>query len=315
LISFRYHIFTIVAIFLAVGIGLLFGTSVVQPALIRDLRRQTQQLTSDLKDTRAEVSRLQGEVANLQASGDILSSLDPGTLADYPVIILTHEGVDPHLLSQTRQALAEARVKLVAVLAITDHLALRDQRDRAALAQILGMSPSADPADLQQRLAQDLADRLATGPPRKGVSSQPDVLDRLLTQNFLTTTPGSPTISRSDLPRLGGQGQVVIALSGGQGQPAVEPQDFFVPFVVTLVKRGASVAAGESADTAYPFVPVLRSSGGAGDGERMVTVDDLDFTVGGAALVLGLERLLLLGQGGNYGIKAGATSPLPSPPP
>jgi hypothetical protein len=42
----------------------------------------------------------------------------------------------------------------------------------------------------------------------------------------------------------------------------------------------------------------------------MVTVDDLDFSVGGAALVLGLERLLL-GQGGNYGIKAGATAPLP----
>jgi hypothetical protein len=43
----------------------------------------------------------------------------------------------------------------------------------------------------------------------------------------------------------------------------------------------------------------------------MVTVDDLDFSVGGAALVLGLERLLLLGQGGNYGIKAGAMAALP----
>ena len=110
------------------------------------------------------------------------------------------------------------------------------------------------------------------------------MLDTLLTSNFLTTPPGSPAISRSDLPGVGGKGQVVIALSGGRGEPAVAPQDFFVPFVQELVQRGVTVAAGESADTAYPFVPVLRSDGGAGDGSLMVTVDDLDFSVGGAAL-------------------------------
>jgi hypothetical protein len=313
LISFRYHIFTIVAIFLAVGLGLLFGTSVVQPALIRDLRRQANQLTRDLSNTRAEVSTLKAQVGDLQDSGNILSSLDPGTLSGVPVVLVTHEGVDARLLSQARQALTEARVKLVAVLSLTDRLAARDQQVRDSLAKILAMPAGTEASALQQRAAQLLAQRLASGPPRKE-SSQPetDMLDALLTSNFLTTPQGSPAISRSDLPGVGGKGQVVIALSGGRGEPAVAPQDFFVPFVQELVQRGVTVAAGESADTAYPFVPVLRSDGGASDGSLMVTVDDLDFSVGGAALVLGLERLLFLGQGGNYGIKAGATSSLPS---
>jgi len=106
---------------------------------------------------------------------------------------------------------------------------------------------------------------------------------------------------------------LVIVLSGGRGEPLIDPQDFFVPLVEGLVERGATVAAGESVSTDYPFVPALRADGAAGDGTEpsMVTVDDLDFSVGGAALVLGLERLLVLGQGGNYGIKAGATAPLP----
>jgi hypothetical protein len=312
LISFRYHIFTIVAIFLAVGLGLLFGTSVVQPALIADLRKQANQLSQDLSDTRAEVNDLKDQVSALQRAGDILASLDPGTLAGVPVVLVTHDGVDARLLSQARQSLSEAGVKLVAELSVTDRMAMGDDPSRQVLAQLLGMASGTQTSTLQARAAEVLAQRLAVGQPRRGVPGQAaDILDGLLTANFLTTTPGSPAVSRGDLPGIGGKGQLVIVLSGGQGEPVIAPPDFFVPLVDGLVQRGATVAAGESVSTQYPFVPVLRTDGAVGDGARMVTVDDLDFSVGGAALVLGLERLLFLGQGGNYGIKAGATAALP----
>ena len=312
MISFRYHIFTIVAIFLAVGLGLLFGSSVVQPALIGELRRQTHGLTQDLSDTRAEVSDLKAQVGALQQAGDILPSLDPGTLTGRPVVMVTHDGVDPRLLSQARLSLSEAAVKVVAELSITDRMAVGDESSREALAQLLGMASDTLTPTLQARAAEVLAQRLAVGAPRRAVGpSGPDFLDDLLTANFLTTTPGSPSISRGDLSGIGGKGQLVIVLSGGRGEPLIDPQLFFVPLVEGLVQRGATVGAGESASTEYPFIPALRADGAAGDGTRMVTVDDLDFSVGGAALVLGLERLLLVGQGGNYGIKAGATAALP----
>jgi hypothetical protein len=313
LISFRYHIFTIVAIFLAVGLGLLFGSSVVQPALIEDLRRQTHGLTQDLSDTRAQVGDLEAQVGALQEAGDILPSLDPGTLTGRSVMLVTHDAVDPRLLSQARLSLSEAAVKMVAELSITDRMAVGDEPSREALAQLLEMASDTDTPTLQARAAEVLAQRLAVGAPRRAVTpSGSDILDDLLTANFLTATPGSPSISRGDLPGIGGKDQLVIVLSGGRGEPLIDPQLFFVPLVEGLVKRGATVAAGESVSTEYPFVPALRADGAAGDGTRMVTVDDLDFSVGGAALVLGLERLLLLGQGGNYGIKAGATAALPS---
>jgi hypothetical protein len=312
LISFRYHIFTIVAIFLAVGLGLLFGSSVVQPALIKDLRRQTNGLTEDLSDTRAQVSDLEAQVAALQKAGDILPSLDPGTLTGRSVILVTHDAVDPRMLSQARLSLSEAAVKMVAELSITDRMAVGDEPSREALAQLLGMASDTETPTLQASAAEVLAQRLAVGAPRRAVPpTGPDILDDLLTANFLTTTPGSPSISRGDLPGIGGKDQLVIVVSGGRGEPLIDPELFFVPLVEGLVQRGALVAAGESASTEYPFVPALRADGAAGDGTRMVTVDDLDFSVGGAALVLGLERLLLLGQGGNYGIKAGATAALP----
>jgi hypothetical protein len=68
------------------------------------------------------------------------------------------------------------------------------------------------------------------------------------------------------------------------------------------------VAAGESTTTAIPFVELVRDAGADG----LVTVDDLDLNMGGAALVLGLDELLTTGRGGAYGVKDGA-EPLPPP--
>jgi hypothetical protein len=61
--------------------------------------------------------------------------------------------------------------------------------------------------------------------------------------------------------------------------------------------------------TAVPFVDLLRRGGPDG----VVTVDDVDESRGGAALVLGLQRLILTGEGGDYGVKDGS-EPLPPPP-
>jgi hypothetical protein len=59
----------------------------------------------------------------------------------------------------------------------------------------------------------------------------------------------------------------------------------------------------------FPYVALVRAAGLDG----VVTVDDLDRAAGGSALVLGLDRLLSTGQGGDYGVKDGA-EPLPPPP-
>jgi L-alanine-DL-glutamate epimerase-like enolase superfamily enzyme len=87
------------------------------------------------------------------------------------------------------------------------------------------------------------------------------------------------------------------------------PEDFAVPLAQRLAELGIPVAAGESVDTVVPFVSVLRAGGLDG----LVTVDDLDESRGGAALVLGLGRLLATGDGGDYGVKDDAV-PLPPLP-
>lgn len=309
MISFRYHIITIVAIFLAVGLGLLVGNTVVQPNLVNDLRRRTDELSSSLAEVRAEVGGLRVRMGYLEAAGDVLRQLDNGGLTGVPVVVVTQQGVDQDLLAETRAALDEAQADTVAVLTMTDRMAAVDADVRQRLATILGASPDADIATLQRRAAEMLAERLAVGPPHRDVTPPPaDVLDKLLTDpDGVLTSPGT---TAADLERIGGPGQIVIGVSGGQGDPVIQPKDFMIPLVEGLVEHGARVAAGENTSSDYGFVGDLRSDPAIADGV-IVTVDDLDFPIGGAALVLGLERLLGSAEGGDYGIKDGATSSIP----
>jgi copper transport outer membrane protein MctB len=71
------------------------------------------------------------------------------------------------------------------------------------------------------------------------------------------------------------------------------------------------VAAGESLATTYPFVASMRSPDGFGDGRPMVSVDNVDQPTGKLALILGLERLLDLGEGGHYGLGGNVDGVIP----
>jgi hypothetical protein len=120
-------------------------------------------------------------------------------------------------------------------------------------------------------------------------------------------------VSAGDLARIGGEGEIVIVLSGDDQTLKLPPESFMVPFVRSLVGRGAVVGAGEATTTADAFVEALRGDGSL-DGSTLVTVDDLEYPIGGAALVLGLERALSSGQGGHYGVKSGAEGSIPPIP-
>jgi hypothetical protein len=292
----------------------LVGNTVVQPSLVNDLQRRTDQLSSANDDLRAEVDDLRAQVGRLALSGDILSEVDSGGLAGVPVIVVTHDGVEGALLSQTRRALDDAGADTVAVLSVTDQVAAGDEATRARLADVLGLSPSTEASALQAAAADQLAARLADGASRsEDPSVTTDVLDEFLTANppFVVSPSGSPPLSRSDLEGIGGHAQVIVVVAGHRGESVIEPDAFMVPLVEGLVRRGANVAAGESSSTEHPFVGPLRSDGAIPDGTQMVTVDDLDIPMGGAALVLGLERLLSAGEGGDYGIRSDATGPIP----
>jgi hypothetical protein len=116
-ISFRYHIVTIVAVFLALAIGLLAGSAFVQPELVDQLQAQTDQLREDLRARDQTLTEVRAEVAALDGFADAtLPYLTSDRLAGTQVVVVSQEDVEDAVLGQTQRALVESGAEVLAVL-------------------------------------------------------------------------------------------------------------------------------------------------------------------------------------------------------
>jgi copper transport outer membrane protein MctB len=303
LISFRYHLVSIVAVFLALSLGVLIGTTVVNQGVLDQVRSQADKALKRADNLRDEVDSLRAEVATWDRFGKQIQPLLVGNqLSGTQVVLVTVDGVDLSEVSGIDAILSDgAGAEVLATIVVTPRMNLPDDGSEEALATDLGLSGSDPKYKLEDGAARALGARLAAGPPATG----DDMLDTLRRDRFLTVR----TAAGVDTGSVGGAAQAVVVLSGGQAEPAVDPSLFFQPLVAALVGGDVPVVAAETTETLYPFVSLLRDDG-ALDGQ-LVTVDNADNPAGQVAVVLGLRNLILSATGGDFGVKKGSTGLIP----
>ena len=308
MVSFRYHVVSIVAVFLAIGLGILMGTTVVRQGVVEELRkradgavRTTHSLQKDVTDLRRQLQALNNVAPELQ------HLLVTGELAGRAVVLVTSEGVDFSEVDGVRKVLGDSGADVSGVLVMTSRMALTDDGLRQRLAGVLGLSGASDQAELSRQAAEALALRLAGGAPPDVKTA--DLIDQLAQAQFLQ----KQFVASGGVQQLGGPDQPVVVLGGSRGKPAVDPAAFFVPLIDSLVESNHPVAVAETFDTSYDFVSLVRKDGSA-DG-RVLTVDDADQMPGRVALVLGLRNILDSGAGGcqDFGVKPDACGSIPTP--
>ena len=307
MISFRYHLVTIVVVFLALGIGVLMGTTVVKQSVIDELQRRVDNAARASNELRADVTDLNGRLQAWESFGRAAQPLlIQGKLSGRTAVLLTARGVDPKVVDGVRKSLRDAGAEVVAVVEVQTKMIPPDQASKTALAEILGLPATLPPDDLSQQAADRLGSRLTEGPPADPAT---DLLRALDSASFLQVTP------KSGIDTAGGVSQAVVVISGGASALVPGPEDFFLPFVISLVQAGQSVAAAESEETVNEFVALVRRDGTLDS--RVLTVDNADTVPGDIALVLGLSSLFGSGLDscGDFGVKQGACGLLPQPSP
>lgn len=303
MISWRYHLVSIIAVFLALALGVLAGTAVVNQGLVHNLQSMTDRLTKETQDYRAKIRELTTQAQNLTDFSDqALQAIVNLRLSQVEVVIVTDPGADPTAINQARTALSAAGATVVTTLVPLPKLFSTDPADTKILANIIGAPLQTDPSLLPGMVAQTLAQRLAQGPPPQVHPGQQDVLGTLLSSGFIDSTEPSVKSAMD----LGIPGAVVVI--GGPTVGAVTPPaTFLVPLVRSLSEQPLVVAAGEGRAAPGGFVDLVRNDG-AGAGPR-VTVDDLVNSLGGTALVVGLQRAIDQGTSGDYGTATGQLLP------
>lgn len=310
MISFRFHLVSLTAIFLALAIGIGIGATVVDQATVNTIRSQLRSVERRATATNTENDALRGDVGRWQRFGDQgAAALVRGKL-DAPVIVVGVQGIDRKPVDAFRQLLVASGARLQGTVWFTSKLKLANPDDLRSAQAILGVT-TARPDAVRRSLASRLAEGWIPG-------GAPTVLPALRDAGFVDFEP--PSGDLVDLTTVPPAGTLTVVVSGARAE--VPNAEVAVPFVNGLVARAPNAVlaaeAGRDASADQPaeravYLRPLRDD--AAVGNRLTTLDNLEDLRGRIAAVLALAALVE-GKTGHYGVGRGAQRLVPevSPP-
>lgn len=311
MVDFRYHLISIVAVFLALGVGLLIGSGLLGERLVEGLR-------NEVSDVRATNQRLQGELADqdvrlrqLDASyDDIAPWIVDGELDGERIVVVTFQSTDGDFVTDVTASLEQAGGTVTSTIVVRDDVALAGDAVRAELAELLGSS-----SDDGDALALDLAEALGAGASAErsvAVEREPGV-----PEDFDAFLGALEDADLAEVTARDGAGAVpvggdFVVVGGGDDEPAYDVESFVVALARALTEGDAPVVAAEPGNSAWNFVAALRREPDVASG--VATVDNADSSLGRIAVVLALDEADR-GAPGHYGYDAGAAGPVPDATP
>jgi len=305
-VSFRFFLVSITAVFLALAVGITMGATVIDTATVNALRAQIKRVENSVANTNGlndDLSR------RLNRDNDFADQAAPGLvkerLANVPVLVVAVRGADRDAIDAMRQLLVAAGARLEGTVWLTSKLRLDKAEDAAALATALGLDPSSadgtatggggpSPDTVRRAALTRLADAW-------GGADVRDPLAALKEGGFVDYEPAA-TKDPSTVPESGTR--YVVA---SNTQPDVPNDQAAVPFTTELARvttdRVLAAEAGREARNKQPevregFTGPLRTD--AGVRGRLSSVDDLEDVRGRVVAVYALANLAS-GKLGHFG--------------
>ena len=332
MIDFRYHLVSIVAVFLALAIGIVLGSTELQGPTYNLLNQTTAKLQNELNQASSQRDAAQQQ-ANL--GQNYAQAVEPVVLHDLlagqRLLIITEPGAPASVVTAiSNAATQDAGATVTGQIALQPKFFDRSDTTLDGLNQVTLAMSQADNIVLntgtpyQQQAAQVIASEILTqapaataghagGQPSTGASagSQQDtnaqtMLGAYANEGFLTTS-GQPWAPAT-------LAVIVTPQTAPQDGSADLLDQLLVPVAEELAaKSSATVVAGVSAGSG-PGSPiaVLRASSAA---TKVSTVDDADFVAGQSVVIQALAMQLNGGSPGSYGFANGASAVGPSPAP
>ena len=313
MIDFRYHVVSIVAVFLALALGLFIGATSLRGTVKGDITTRTESVVHNNAKLRSENSDLQSQLSRAQSFD---SALQPyalrSSLVGQSVVVVSAPGVDNNMRKDVLTALGQSGATLAGDVRLQDALLDPDQDEfLGTLADKLAINdrPLPNAAGAVRAIAL-LSDVLVTNAQRPPVSrgAAAKVVSAYDAGNLLSVSGDQP--QQANLAIL----LAAPAPTSGDASVAAQQQSLLATLARDLDRGalGAVVAGPASADATGGLLDVVRGDKGLRD--NVSTVDGVDVPSGVIATVLAAAEQAR-GDSGSYGSGPGADEPLPSPSP
>lgn len=305
MVSFRFHLVSLVAVFLALALGIGMGVTVIDKATVDLLQSRLDGVRNDVNAANQRSSALQTQLdQNSTFAEEANRYLIQDRLDDVSVIVVRVEGINTASLDQLQQSIQEGGGTIGGTITIDDRVTLSDSDDIADLASALG-TPTTDASVLRATLLSRLTAVLSGG-------AQGSALSPLIQGGFLSWSAANNTVPLES--QVFSDTRLVLA----SGANASVPNDqLMVPLGNALAQgtqrrvvavESAIPASGDTTEQRAVFVQSFRQNQQIRD--SISTVDDLELSTGRVAAVLALSQL---GDGrtGHYGLAGSASAILP----
>ncbi|HEY2551220.1 MAG TPA: copper transporter [Streptosporangiaceae bacterium] len=322
MIDFRYHLVSIIAVFLALAIGIVVGADALKPLVVQTLDRASKREAAQVQSLLGDKRKLQQQISSDQkfaqaGAGALLS----GLLSGQRVVLVTAPGASSQAVSGVTTAVQEAGGTMTARVSMQPSFF-----DAAAVTETSLRS-----------LSQELAARNGLTVDTASLTGNPQISGQQAAAGLIANAlagggslPWTAGQSSSILAGFGQQGYLKVSGGQGSGGTAVAaPASLAI--VITPGTAPASdsdpenlalIALAQQLQTASQGTVVagsLTSSGSGsaiseirGSGAPLTTVDSANLPVGQVAVALALKQLLLGKSPASYGVGPNAY-PTPSP--
>jgi Copper transport outer membrane protein, MctB len=310
-IDFRYHLVSILAVFLSLAIGLVLGANALQDPVLRTLKGSNASLHTANQNYRDQIAQLQNQLRNGEQFAQTLApQLVAGRLKNESVVFVQTPGGGQDIYQQLVPLVQKAGGTVTGQVTIQNKFLADDQLETLdALSRGLRTTgPSPVDGTTYDRVGAVLADALVTDQPAKagqGDESNGAVLSSFKSAGYVTTSENL-------------RGRATLAIVIAPSDPYTgKTADGYTKALISLTgaldgaDRGTVVAGRSTAAQDGGLISVLRDSG---TGNKVSSVDTADSASGQVVVILALGAEMA-GRPGAYGVGSGASGLLPTPVP
>ena len=313
MIDFRYHLVSLIAVFLAVALGIVIGTTALNAPILEDLEGEVAALAEDKRELETQTQELQAQVDTGDAFGQAVApALVAGSLAGRSVVLVT-TGED--VAAET----VEELTTLVGAAGGTVTGTIRLQpgyTDPAGAAEVqsyvtgpgLPTGVTLPETDDTGQLVGSLLGQVLMRPAVPGAT----VPDTAALSSVLAGLRALDVLDVESASVTPADYAVLLTAGAPAEEDAAQRTDALVDLALALDAAGSgAVVAGDAASAGDPgLVGVIRAD--PEDSAAVSTVDNVDTAPGRISTVLALGREGA-GTSGAYGVGED-TQPVPPVP-
>ena len=311
MIDFRYHLVSIIAVFLALAVGIVVGTAALNGPIQTNLNNNLSRVTSDKRALEGDVSQLRAELAAADAFAESVGPrLVRGTLDEQRVLLVTTPQTPPELADRLLPVLEQAGARVTGTLQLLPALADPEQQALVEdlVAQVVPAGVELPDTGAVGRATAELAAALTSPPDGEGVEPEEAqaVVSAFTEADLVEFTPAGEALQPATL---------AVVLTGPapeQLPPAEQAQQLAVVSLAAALDaraRGAVVAGPAGSTGEFGTVRAVRSDQALA--AAVSSVDNADRGTGLVVLVLAVAEQSR-GGAGQYGSGEGASTALPS---